>query len=223
MWFSLVVALACCPAAGCSMAGDPPENAGRENTSSGGPSKEAGGVTVGEALAKAELEPVGDSATSGTAVFREVGNLGVQVDLTASSLPAEDPSASYYAQVHEGSCSDERTEREHAEEAHGASFAPTLALLRFDRVLAKVRTLEAHGGHEHSVPEVPPGRIDQPIVFSASAEGTARVSSLLEGIAPERLTSGPSEYVHVHTVGSEAATDELACGDLVEREHQGSG
>ena len=74
--------------------------------------------------------------------------------------------------------------------------------------------LQAHGGHKHGIPEEPPGSIEQPVSFGASPDGTASVVSLLEGVAPERLTSGASEYIHLHGVGSEDAP-ELACGDLV--------
>jgi hypothetical protein len=172
-----------------------------------------GGVTVGEKIAQAELKSVGDSGTSGTAVFKKVGNLGIQVELDVLGLPTKDPNATYYAQVHEGSCSDERTGEEHEEE-YGAGLGPALALIRLDELLAKTRELEAHGGHEHGIPEVPFGSIEQPITFSASADGTSSVTTLLEGVEAKRLTSGDPEYVHLHGVGSEDAT-ELACGDLV--------
>ena len=173
-----------------------------------------GGVTVGEKIAQAELESVGDSGTSGTAVLKEVGNLGIQVELDVLGLPTKDPNAAYYAQVHEGSCSDERRGEEH-EEAYGAGPGPALALVRLDQLVAKTSGLEAHSGHEHGIPEVPFGSIEQPITFGASAEGTSSVTSLLEGIGAKRLTSGDPEYVHLHGVGSDD-TPELACGDLVE-------
>jgi hypothetical protein len=172
-----------------------------------------GGVTVGEKIARAELKSVGDSGTSGTAVFKEVGNLGIQVELDVLGLPTKDPDAAYYAQVHEGSCSDERRGEEHEEE-YGASPGPALALVGLDQLLAKTPGLEAHGGHEHGIPEVPFGSIEQPISFGASADGTSSVTSLLEGVEAKQLTSGDPEYVHLHGVGSEDAP-ELACGDLV--------
>jgi len=222
VWFSLaVIALSSSLVAGCATAGGSSESAERGSTSSSSLSREAGGATVGGAIAEAELKSVGDSATSGTAVFKEVGNLGVQADLVVSGLPVTAPTTTYYAQVHEGSCSDERTGEEHEEEEHGATFGAALALVRFDRVLAK--GLQAHGGHEPGIPEVPPGSIEQPIAFSASADGTASVSALLEGVAPELLTSGASEYVHLHAIRPEAAPEELACGDLVETGRRGSG
>jgi hypothetical protein len=151
-------------------------------------------VVVGEAIARAELEPVGDSGTNGIAVLKEVGDLGVQVELDVSGLANKDPDAAYYAQVHEGSCSDQRTRgEEHEEGEHGADLGPALALVRFTRLVARAQRLEAHGGHEH-IPKVPYGSIEQPISFGASPGGT--------------------EYVDLHAVGSEDASG-LACGGLV--------
>ena len=179
-----------------------------------------GGVTVGEKIAQTELKSVGDSGTSATAVFKEVGKLGIQVELDVLGLPTKDPNAAYYAQIHEGSCSEERRSKEHEEE-YGAGLGPALALVRLDQLVAKTPGLEAHGGHEHGIPEVPFGSIEQPISFGASADGTSSVVSLLEGVEAKRLTSGDPEYVHLHGVGSEDAA-ELACGDLVGASRRGS-
>ena len=173
-----------------------------------------GGVVVGEKIAQAELESVGDSGTSGTAVFKKVGNLGIQIELDVLGLPTKDPNATYYAQLHEGTCSDERRGEEHEVEEYGTSPGPALALLRLDQLVAKTPGLEAHGGHEHGIPEVPFGSIEQPISFGASSDGTSSVTSLLEGVEAKQLTSGNPEYVHLHGVDSEDAP-ELACGDLV--------
>jgi hypothetical protein len=178
-----------------------------------------GGITVGKKVAQAELKPVGDSGTSGTAVLKEVGNLGIQVELDVLGLPTKDPNAAYYAQVHEGSCSDERRGEEHEEE-YGAGPGTALARVRLDQLVIKTPGLQAHGGHEHSIPEVPFGSIEQPISFGASADGTSSVTSLLEGVETKRLTSGNPEYVHVHGEGSEDAP-ELACGDLVGASRRG--
>lgn len=193
-----------------------PDPTTQDNTSA------EGGVTVGKTIAQAELEPVGDTGTSGTAVFKEVGDLGVQIELDVSRLPTKDPSAAYYAQVHEGSCSDERSDEGHDQEKYGVSLGPALALVRLNRLVAKVPGLEAHGGHEHGIPEVPFGSIEQPISFGASTDGTSSVTSLLEGVEAKRLTSGGSEYVYLHAVGSED-TPELACGDLVGASRRGQG
>ncbi len=192
------------------------EHAGRteasESTTQSGASAK-GGVIVGGAIARAELEPAGDSGTSGTAVLKEVGDLGVQVELEVSGLATRDPDATYYAQAHEGSCSDQQTGEGHERE-HGAVWGPAPVLVRFDRSVAEAQGLEAHGGHEHGIPEAPIGSIEQPISFGASADGTSSVTSLLEGVEAKRLTSGGPEYIHLHAAGSDDAP-ELACGDLV--------
>ncbi len=173
-----------------------------------------GGDIVGEAAAEAELRPVGDSGTRGAVVFKEVGRLGVQVELDVSGLPAKNSNAAYFAQVHEGSCSNGRTGEEHEEKHDASSFGLSVALVRLDHLLAKGPELEAHGGHEHGIPEVPPGSIDQPISFDASADGTTSVSALLEGVEAKRLTSGGPEYIHLHAVDAEDAPEELACANL---------
>jgi hypothetical protein len=179
-----------------------------------------GGVTVGKKIAQAELKSVGDSGTSGTVVFKEVGNLGIQVELDILGLPPKDTNVAYYAQIHEGSCSDERRGEEHEEEEYDAGLGPALALVRLDQLVGTTPGLEAHGGHEHGIPEVPFGSLEQPISFGASADGTSSVTSLLEGVEAKRLTSGAPEYVHLHGVGSEDAP-ELACGDLMEASSRG--
>jgi hypothetical protein len=137
-------------------------------------------------------------------------------------LPTGAPDAAYYAQVHEGSCSDERGGEGHAKEERGAGPGPALAFLGLDRPAGEVPGLEAHGGHEHGIPEAPSGSLEQPVSFGASADGTSSVTSLLENVEARRLTSGGPEYVHLHAVGSEDAP-ELACGDLVGASRQGLG
>jgi hypothetical protein len=82
-----------------------------------------------------------------------------------------------------------------------------LALVRLDRLLGTRPILaeafsgeQAHGGDEPGIPEEPLGSIEQPVSFRASDGGTAFVTSLLEGVPPERLRSGVPEYVHLHAV-----------------------
>ena len=167
---------------GCGQASSPVERQGKvERADKTGASQPSGGGTVGKKIARAELKSVGDSGTSGTAVFKGVGNLGIQVELDVLGLPTKDPNADYYAQVHEGSCSDQRRDEEHEEE-HGAGPDPALALLRLDQLVPTTPGVLAHGGHEHGIPEVPFGSIEQPISFSASADGTSSVTTLLEGV-----------------------------------------
>jgi hypothetical protein len=223
----IVVALFCVLLCGCGAVGGAPEHA-EPDEDSGAPTTAAssseGGTTVGVAVAEAYMKPVGDSGTRGKAIFKKVGNLGVQVELEVSGLPTKNPEAAYYAQLHEGSCSDEQTEDEHEEEHSASAFGPTLAIVRFAPLIAKAPGLKAHGGHEPGIPEVPPGRIEQPISFGASVDGSASVTTLLEGVAPERLTSGGPEYIHLHAAGSEdAPKKELACGDVIEASGPGSG
>ena len=197
---------------GCAAVGE----GGASKTTTSPPSGE---TTVGPAFAEAELRPVGESGTHATAVFKGVGSTDVQVELDVSGLPTKDPDAVYFAQVHEGSCSEERSGEGHEE--HSTVAGPTLALVRFDRLLAegaplaKATGLLAHGGDEPGIPEVPSGRIEQPVTFEASSpDGSAFVTSLLEGVGPRRLTSGAHEYIHIHAVRPEGAPEELACGDL---------
>ena len=195
------------------------EGSATATTTSSPPSGE---TTVGPAFAEAELRPVGDSGTHGTAVFKGLGSTEVVVDLDVSGLPTKDPHALYFAQVHEGSCSDERSDERPGEghEEHSAMAGPTLALVRFDRLLAegallaKATGLQAHGGDEPGIPEVPPGSIEQPVSFIASTPGSAFVSFFLEGVGPRRLTSEAPEYIHIHAVRPEGLPEELACGDL---------
>ena len=171
---------------------------------------------MGGMVAEAELEPVGNFDTGGTAVFREVGSTDVQVELNVSGLPSSDPGATYFAQVHEGSCSDARTgeDRGHEDlerEEHGAS-ASALALLRLDRLMAKVPEY-AHGDEEHHIPKEPPGSIEQPVTFGVSAGGTTSVVSLLEWVAPKQLRAGSPKYMDLRSAESEDAPV-MACGDL---------
>jgi hypothetical protein len=226
MWPALGSLLALLLLVGCAALGEGGASKGANGGGDEGgsatattPSPPSGETTVGPAFAEAELGPVGDSGTHASAVFKGVGSTEVQVELDVSGLPTKDLDALYFAQVHEGSCSDEPASEGH--EQHNATAGPALALVRFDRLLAegtllaKATGLQAHGGDEPGIPEVPPGRIDQPVTFSASSpDGSAFVTSLLEGVGPRRLTSGPPEYIHIHAVRPEGAPEELACGDL---------
>jgi hypothetical protein len=188
-----------------------------------------GGTTVGAAFAEAELKPVGDSGVSGTAIFKQVGTLGVQVELSASGLPA--PGEYYVAQVHEGSCADapkgadQEHEEPHGDDPHGhdehehGGGVPALALVRLDRFLPGGREEYA----DHPEYEDPPanelaGNIDTPLSVGASDDGTGSVTSLLEGVKPEQLSSGEPKYIDLRAP-SHAAPEEwplLACADLLE-------
>jgi len=136
---------------------------------------------------------MGDSGVRGSATFEEIPE-GVQVVLEVSNLPkAGKP---YYAQVHEGACSELREGHEHG----GTGIA--VALVRLDRILAKVPWY-THGGREGPTANELPGNLDQPIEAISSADCTASVSTLLDGVEVEEIFAGKPEYLDLHPSGSE--------------------
>ena len=244
-WLPLAVVLSCVLLAGCAEAGG---NASAKERGAGAagsgttepPASETTmvGTEVGEAFAEAGLRPVGDSGVSGNVVFKEVGSLGVQVELEVSGLPApEDPEEPkpYFAQVHEGSCSevpkgsDQEHRKDHGDDHHGhehGGLGPSLALVRPEPLLAKVGEQheedhrdDHHGHAEYEDPPADelPGNIDTSISVAASSDGTAFVTSLLEGVEPEQLTSGGPKYMDLRDPSLDAPAKEwpaLACADL---------
>ena len=105
-------------------------------------------TTVDPAFAEAELRPVGPSGTYRTAVSKAVGSTDVQVELGVSGQPTKDPDTHYFAQVHEGSYSDKRSHQRPGEghEEHSVGADPTLALVRFDPLLAEGTLLAKAAG-----------------------------------------------------------------------------
>ncbi len=211
---------------GCGQASSPAERheqaAGAQKAAaeSATPSAE-GTTTVGPVFAKVDLEPVGDSATRATAVFKKVGDLGVQVELAASGLPKA--GADYFSQIHEGSCAgiqeqeeggDHRHEQDGDHDHEHGGVGPAMALVRLDTLLAK-GLKQAHSGHDHSAPAADelPGDIDYPIAFSSSTDGTAFVTTWLESVAPEEVVSGKPKYIDLHPLDS-GDSRTLACADL---------
>ena len=208
---------------GCGQASSPAERQERveaQKAAAETTTPSAGGTAVGPVFAKVDLEPVGDSGTRGTAVFKKVGDLGVQVELAASGLPK--PGADYFSQIHEGSCvglrgqEDDGDHRHEQDGDHGhqhGRVGPALALIRPNTLPAKALE-QAHGGHDHSAPaDKLPGNIDYPVVLSSSTDGTAFVTTLLEGVAPEEVVGGKSTYIDVHPLDS-GYSRTLACADL---------
>jgi hypothetical protein len=187
-------------------------------------SSSEGGGTVGEPIAQAELRPVDDSGVSGTAVFKEVSNLGVQVDLELSGLSApedyEEPKP-YFAQVHEGSCAvvprggSQEHGDDHPEHEHGAQ-GPSLALVRLGALLAKAGEHADHSEYHAPPADELPGNIDAPIGVVSSADGTAFTTTLLEGVEPDQLSSGSPKYMDLRDPSHGAPEDwpALACADL---------
>ena len=195
---------------GCTGFGDTSSGASESRETSRATTPSDGGTTVGDVAAEIELKPVGDSGTSGTVIFRKVGTLGVQTELRVSGLPKA--GSVYYAQIHEGECKDLGAGGHEDKEEYGA-VGPSLALVRFDELIVKAAEY-AHGGHDEDRPEDElPGNIDQPITIQGSADGTAAVVSLLEGVALERIFSGEPKYFDLHAANSEDAPT-LACADL---------
>jgi len=245
----LTMTFFCALLAGCAektgdKAGDNPSakergarGASATNTGSAAGEPTTSGTEVGEAFAEAELRPVGGSGVSGDAVFKEVGSLGVQVELEVSGLPAsedpEEPEQPYFAQVHGGSCSEAPKGRghEHEEDRHthddhpgharqeGGSD-PALALVHLEWFLPGGRAEEYadHAEYEDPPTDELPGNTDLPLVLVVSADGTGMVTSLLEGVEPEQLTSGGPKYIDLRAPSHEAPEQwpALACADLSE-------
>ena len=220
MLSAAVLALAL--AGGCAGASDDvgAEQSGVAASYAANTTSPAGGTTVGEVVAEAELKPVGKVGVRGTAVFKKVGDLGVQLGLEAANLPK--PGAAYYAQIHEGECPNGQGEQsvdgrelgeDHGhEQEHGGMSLP-VAMVRLDRLLANVSEEYAHSGHEHAPAAELPGKIDSPISVVSSADATGSVTTLLEGVTPKQIFSGKPKYLDLHAMNSEDAPL-LACTDL---------
>jgi hypothetical protein len=223
---------------GCDQASPPAErqerDAGVEGPGSSSPpasepaAPSAGGTPVGGAFARAELRPIGDSGVSGEAVFKEVGSLGVQVDLSASGLPPGEP---YFAQAHEGDCSEaprgdgrgpeddhHGDDHHHGEEHEHGAGVTSLALVRLGWFLDAATEYADHGEFEPPPDDGLPGNADQPAELASSADGTAAVTTLLEGVAPGRITSGVPKYIDVRSPNEGPPEDwpALACADLAQ-------
>jgi len=223
-----VLAVVC----GCEQASSPAERheraAGARKAEPESAAPSADGTTVGPAFAEVDLEPVGDSGTRATAVFKKVGDSGVQVELAASGLPK--PGADYFSQIHEGSCAGVRGQEEeeeggdrrhelrdgHHDHHHGGvGPAVVVASIRLDTLLAKAPEQQANGGHDHGAAPADelPGNIDHPIEFLSSSDGGAFVTTLLEGVAPEGVVCGDPKYIDAHPSDS-GDPRTLACADL---------
>jgi hypothetical protein len=190
-----------------------------------------GGTPVGDAFAEAELRPVGDSGVSGNVVFKEAGSRTVVVELEVSGLPTpenpEEPKP-YFAQVHEGSCSeaprggDQEHGEDHGDDHHGHDHehgggTPSVALIRLDRFLGATPEYADHPAYASPPADELPGGVDTPLSLVASADGTAAVTSLLEGVEPEQLSSGSPKYVDLRAPSRDLAPERwpaLACADL---------
>ena len=196
---------------------DEPDTAGTEESSDvTTASISTDGTAVGGVVAQVIFVPVGGSGVRGTATFKEVGDIGVQVELDTSGWPK--PGTIYYAQIHEGDCTSVGAEGVTADpdQVH----KPELGGESYDYE-------HASGGHDHeggaddhhhddaSIADKVPGEIDQPIRGASSDDGTASVTSLLEGVTSEQILSGEPKYLDLHATDPEYAAA-LACAPLSE-------
>ena len=225
----MLAAFAVLASLGCGQAIPPAErqerNAGLEEAEASSPpapttpsADSAGGTPVGEAFAEAELSAVGDSGVSGDVVFKEVGSLGVQLELKVSGLP--DPGGAYIAQVHEGSCTEvpKGDDRQHGHEHELGRGGPALALVRLNRSLSGREEYADHTEYEDPPADELPGNIDSSLSVGPSHDGTLAVTSLLEGVKPKQLSSGVPKYIDLRVPNEEPSEEwpALACADLGE-------
>jgi len=190
------------------------------------PANSGGGTPVGDAVAKTKLRPVGDSGVSGNVVFKEAGSRFVVVELEVSGLPVpgdpEEPKP-YFAQVHQGSCSevpkgsDQELGEDHGNDHEHGGVAPSLALVRLDRFLGATPEYADHPVYASPPSDELRGDLDAPLSVVASADGTAAVTPLWEGVEPEQLSSGRPKYVDVRAPSHDLASEHwpaLACAEL---------
>jgi putative copper export protein len=146
-----------------------------------------------------ELDPVGDSVTSGTATFRERFG-GVELTLEAAGLPK--PGASYFSQIHEGACGSGQQGRDAGPEYAEVSRSASPVMVRFELLSSKGPEY-AHGG----------GHPDADAGMMSSDDGTAAVVTQLEDYKTvDELLSGGPKYIDIHASGSGDPT--IACGEI---------
>ena len=148
---------------------------------------------------KVQLDPVGNSVTSGTATFRERAT-GLELTLEVSGLPK--PGEAYFGEIHEGLCENGQqggdSGAEHAEV--GRTVAGTV---RFE--LLSARSIEyAHGDEAHE---------DADVSVVGSDDGTAQVVTLLRDYSTiDELLSGRPKYLDLHAPA--AGDPSIACGQI---------
>ena len=142
-----------------------------------------------------QLDPVGDSVTSGTATFRERDGV-VYLELEASGLP--EAGLVYFGEIHKGVCP---TRRQGGGAEAGYAGRPASGAPRFE--LVSNRGAEyAHGG----------GHADADVMMG-SVEGTGMVTVGLEDYESivELLSGGP-RYLDLHA--PTAGDPSIACGEI---------
>jgi len=205
MWLLSVVAVSFVLLAGCGQDGSPRPATANDTGNVSEATTQAPETTTRLRTVEFGLRPVADSGVSAEARFQEIPE-GVQFTLEVSGLP--EPRKPYYSQVHGGFCADVR----------GGGAGPSVALVRLDRLLAKGPEYADHAKYPPPPADELPGNIDMPLEIAASADGTAFVTSLLEGVATEQLSSGEPKYLDLRLPNSKTPEDWpiLACADLSE-------
>ena len=169
----------------------------------------ASDTTQDKGVVNVELKPVGNSVTNGVAVFKNVDDVGVQVELEVAGLPK--PEETYYARVREGGCATavHGQDGDHDEHVSGEASSHNE-----DDHEGPDHEAHDHGGHAHSPSaEDLPGNLDVPIPMASSSTGSASASAVQRGIRLNQLTSGEPKYLAVYTSSFEDPAA-LACGAL---------
>ena len=152
--------------------------------SSGAPQGE-GTEDPSVSLARLQLTPIEGSGVRGSATFAKA-TAGTKIKLHLSGLP--EPYETYLAHVHPGSCEDEQ----HAEVPRGETADHH----------------DEHGYREHI------GAIEYPVVpVESDARGKGSSTTVLQGVALDKLFSHGPKYLNVHAAGS-GDPPQLACADL---------
>ncbi len=126
--------------------------------------------------------------------------------------------------MHGGSCSEaprggsQEPEGDHGDDHHHehGEGIPSLALVRLERFFGAAPEYADHPEYASPPADGLPGNADAPLSLVASADGTAAVSSLLEGVEPDEITSGGPKYLDLRAPNNEPPEDwpALACADL---------
>ena len=195
--------------AACGESGEPDTAGSEEPSDVTTTSTSTEGTTVGGVVAEAELGPVDGFSVYGTVTFKEVDDLGVQVELNTAGWSK--PGTHYYAQIHEGDCTSVADQGgtvgpdDHVHEPNGAG--------------ASSDHDHEGGAEDHHRDDAPAadelaGDIDQPIEAVSSDDGTSSVTSLLEGVTSEQiLSSGEPKYLDLHVTNPEVGAT-VACANL---------
>jgi putative copper export protein len=150
-----------------------------------------------------QLDPVGDSVTSGTATFREdmaSETAGIVLKLEASGLPEDEPS--YFSQIHEDVCKSGQQGRDSGPENAEYGRPSSSDMGRFDLLSAKKPEYAHNGPHPSADLE-----------FVGSDDGTAMVFNREKDYDTiEKLLSGRSKYIDFHS--SSQGDPTIACGDI---------